>query len=457
MPSTAPDAAPPVGATAELTIDSLSHRGEGVGRLNGCVCFVPGALPGETVGVRIVQRSRHHCHGDLQTLVRASDQRQRPPCILADHCGGCSLQHCTDAAEAQWKQQRVQEVLQRIGRLHAVPSPIEAGERTLHYRNRAVIPLRRGDDGRLRAGYYRRGSHRIVNMNQCPVLDPRLDALIAPLKRDLDASDWPADSDVADCKGLRHLALRVGHYTGEVLITLISSTGELPGLEVLAHRWQERWPEVVGVTLNLQPKPNNVVMGETTLGIAGRSWIEESLAGLKLRIASDTFFQVNTPQAERVVPFLLQALGGASTGRLVDAYCGIGTYSLPIAQHGWQVVGLERSGASVDLARLNATCNGLAERCQFQAVDVAAALQEHLVGCDALLLDPPRKGLDATTQQVILDNPPTTVLYLSCDPATLARDLQVLVSTGGYRLEALQPFDFFPQTSHVESLAVLRR
>ncbi|MFM7086138.1 MAG: 23S rRNA (uracil(1939)-C(5))-methyltransferase RlmD [Cyanobium sp.] len=438
-----------------LTIHDLDRQGRGIGRHQGRIVVVDGALPGEVVGVRLQGQRGGQMQGQLQVLISPSPQRRRPPCILADHCGGCSLQPLTPEGQARWKEEMVRQTLQRIGGLTVPVAPLLTAASDLGYRNRAIIPLERGQDGRLRAGFYRRGSHRIVNMNRCPVLDPRLDALIAPLKADLEARSWPVDRHGTDTGGLRHLALRVGHHSGEVLLTLIASHDRLAGMAELAQTWMRRWPFLVGVTLNLQPQPSNLLFGPYTRALAGRAHLREIFAGLTLQIASDTFFQVHTLQAERVVPLLLQA-AGAPTGELVDAYCGIGTYSLPLASKGWRVLALEVHAGSVARAQRNAARNGLEARCRFRCADVAEALPAALAQASVLLLDPPRKGLDGRVLQAILAAPPTRLLYLSCDPATLARDLRLLCA-GGYRLCSLQPIDFFPNTTHVECLAVLER
>jgi 23S rRNA (uracil1939-C5)-methyltransferase len=441
-----------VGEKLELEIADLGHDGQGVGRHDGQVVFVAGGLPGDRLQVRLVARSKRHLVGQLQRVIRPSEQRRRPPCILADHCGGCSLQPLNDAAQAEWKQRAVEQTLQRIAGLQATVSPLLKAESGLGYRNRALIPLERKADGHLRAGYYRRGSHRIVNMARCPVLDPRIDALIAPIKLDLESSDWPVDRHGGG--GLRHLGLRVGSHTGELLITLIAGDDDLPGLADMAAGWMERWQELVGVCLNLQPQPTNLLMGTETRVVAGRGWLAERFAGLQLRIASDTFFQVNTVQAERLVPHLIEALG-APSGRLLDAYCGIGTYSLPLAAAGWRVHGLEHHETAVALARENARANGLGSHASFEQAEVCQGLAHHLAAGDALFIDPPRKGLDGASLATILRTPPRRMAYLSCDPASLARDLARLVGEGPYRLRSLQPIDFFPNTSHVETLAVL--
>jgi 23S rRNA (uracil1939-C5)-methyltransferase len=445
-----------VGAQLELAIDDLDQEGRGLGRHDGAVVFVEGGLPGEWLRVRLVHRARRHWLAELVAVLTPSPERRRPPCILADRCGGCTLQALAPSAQQQWKQQRVATALQRIGGLDAPVRPLLAAPDDLGYRNRAVIPLELRE-GRLRAGYYQRGSHRIVNLNHCPVLDPRLDGLIAPLKADLEASDWPVDRHAgAPDGGLRHLALRVGSHSGEVLITLISAHGDLPGLEDLARFWLERWPALVGVCLNLQPDPGNRLMGAHTRVLAGRGELREAFAGLELMVAADSFFQVHTRQAERVVPLLFEALEDVQ-GYLVDAYCGIGTFSLPLAAAGWRVLGLEQQGAAVALARRNAAANGLSDTTCFEEAVVGEVLAERLPGSDALFVDPPRKGLEGPALAAIVAGGPPRLLYLSCDPATQARDLALLVREGGYQLRWLQPIDFFPNTSHVETLAVLHR
>jgi 23S rRNA (uracil1939-C5)-methyltransferase len=287
------------------------------------------------------------------------------------------------------------------------------------------------------------------------VLDPRIDALIAPLKQDLERSDWPVDRHGGG--GLRHLALRIGSRSGEILITLVSADDALPDLEILAEHWLDRWPAVVGVSLNLQPQPTNVLMGPENRVIRGRGWLRESFAGLDFRIAADTFFQVNSAAAEQVVPLLLQGLVG-TTGTVLDAFCGLGTFSLPLAAAGWRVHGIEQHAAAVELARHNAADNRLSDLASFEQADVGAVLAERLnqIEATALLLDPPRKGLERSCLEAILTARPGRMLYLSCDPATLARDLQQLVGEGEYDVVSLQPFDFFPNTSHIETLAVLQ-
>jgi len=445
-----------LGQTLGLSIDGCSHDGQGVGRWNDLVTFVPGALPGERVTARLRRQAKRHLEADLLSVDQASPDRERPACILADRCGGCSLQHCSAAGQVRLKTDTVQQTLHRLAGIELQLPPLWPAAATLGYRNRALIPLERTAEGQLRAGYYRRGSHRIVNMNHCPVLDPRLDALIAPIKADLEASGWPVDVNLSGDGGLRHLALRVGHHTGEVLITLVSSHGHLPGLEEQGALWMARWPQVVGVGLNLQPRPTNVVLGPQTQLLAGRGWLLERFADIELRIAADTFFQVNTQQAERLVPLLCSFFAVHTEPCIVDAYCGIGTFSLPLAAAGARVVGLELHATSVEQAIANASRNQLG-RAAFIQGDVAALLPGQLAQADGVVVDPPRKGLSDATLSALISHGPRRMAYISCNPATLARDLAQLCEPGPYRLLQVQPVDFFPQTSHVECVALLEQ
>ena len=444
-----------LGTSITVEVTGFGHEGQGVGRWNETAVFIPGALPGETVQARVRRCAKRHLEAELIEVTRAHEERQKPPCILAERCGGCSLQHSSAALQLELKRDLVQQSLSRLAKLDVAVEPVWGCEQSLGYRNRALIPLERAEDDRLRAGYYRRGSHKIVNLNHCPVLDPRIDGLIEPIKRDIEKTGWPVDVNLSGKGGLRHLALRVGSSTGEVLITLVSSHRQLKGLETLAQRWMERWPEVVGVGLNLQAKASNVVMGAETDLIAGRSWLLEVFDGIELRIAADTFFQVNTPQAERLVEPLRAFFATGSSATVIDAYSGIGTYSLPLARSGLKVLGLEVHATSVSQATANAERNGIATAF-FEQADVATVLADRLKMTGSLLVDPPRKGLSAEALEAILHGKPERLAYISCNPSTLARDLhQLCGEDGGYQLERVQPVDFFPQTSHVETLALL--
>ena len=450
---------PVPGLVITVTGEDLDLRGNGIARWQNWVVVVAGLLPGEVARVQLQQRKRSQWLARRTESLLAAVDGRKPPCILANDCGGCSLQHLKDSSQTAWKHRQLDRALSRIGGLQHQSEPVLTNpSQALGYRNRALIPLHRDAQGKLRMGYYRRGSHRIVNLNHCPVLDPRLDELLEPIKQDLQATGWPADADLHNGDGLRHLGLRLGTRTDEVLLTLVSSTTALDGLRDLAQTWCRRWPQVKGVTLNLQPQRNNKVLGAQTERLCGEDHIEETFCDLSLRLGTTTFFQVNTLQAEAAIHRLCSwLLLNAGSTTVIDAYCGIGTIALPLAAQGHTVLGLELHQASVDQARLNASRNRL-ESVQFKAGDVKTHLKEALPSHDALVVDPPRKGLDPEVVDRVLACPPRWLAYLSCDPATLSRDLKRLAGEEGvYSIDQLQPVDFFPQTTHLECLALLKR
>ena len=250
----------------------------------------------------------------------------------------------------------------------------------------------------------------------------------------------------------------MGVGTGELLITLVSATTELNGAKDLALEWMSRWPAVAGVTLNLQPRRSNTVLGAITHTLAGRDCIRERFCDLQLQLGTTTFFQINTERAEQIVIVLRDwLLQRGDCQRLIDAYCGIGTISLPIAAAGIGVIGLEINAASVQQAQQNAALNGMTNA-SFEAGDVAMLLADYLPDHDALVVDPPRKGLAPEVLDAILKCPPKSLAYLSCDSATLARDLKQLVAEDGpYAIDRIQPVDFFPQTTHLECLVLMKR
>ncbi|CAE20912.1 RNA methyltransferase, TrmA family [Prochlorococcus marinus str. MIT 9313] len=450
---------PSPGDKVEITCLDLDRHGNGLARWNNWVVIVNDLLPGESAQIEFVRRHRNQFLARKVQTIETVASRRPPPCKIAKECGGCSIQHLSDHGQTLLKQGHLRQILLRLGQLDHKIEPIMTDyNRALGYRNRALIPLYRNSEGQLHMGYYRRGSHQIIDLNRCPVLDRGIDQYLASIKDDLQQQNWPADSDLSSGEGLRHLGIRIGQKTKQVLITLVSSTTQLSGLHQQAKEWYSRWPEVRGITLNIQRQRNNLVLGQETILLAGDLEIEEHFYNLSLLLSTTTFFQVNTLQAERIVSKLIEWLSTASLDiNIIDAYCGIGTISLPIAATGYHVIGLELHAEAITQANKNALRNSL-DNVSFLCGDVSLLLAKKLQRNDVLVLDPPRKGLDQMVIKTILSIQPERVAYLSCDPATLARDLkQLIVPNGPYQIDELQPIDFFPQTMHIECLALLTR
>ncbi|MEM6714816.1 MAG: 23S rRNA (uracil(1939)-C(5))-methyltransferase RlmD [Cyanobacteria bacterium P01_F01_bin.56] len=448
------------GTTLELEITDLSSDGDGVGRWDNRVVFVPNTVPGDRIRARLVFVKSKFGRGQVVKIAEASSDRIRPACIVADKCGGCQWQSVAYLAQLAAKQQQVLDALERIGHFTDIPlSPIMGADNPLSYRNKATYPLGVSAKDQVKAGYFRKGSHQIVNLNQCPVQDDHLDPLLAEVKQDIQARGWSIYNEATKAGDLRHLALRVGRRTGQVLLTLVSTTWELPGIEAQSADWKMRFPNLVGVCVNLNPKPGNAIWGPETRFVIGAPYLEERFANLTFHIYPTTFFQVYTEQAERLLRVILDELQLQGTEFVVDAYCGIGTLTLPIAQRAQYCLGLEVQAEAIATAIENARLNGISNA-HFEAGTVDKLLPQATRFLadrqpDVVVLDPPRKGCSDRVLSALLSLKPQRIAYMSCNPATLARDLKRLCGEGGYRLQRAQAADFFPQTAHVECVAFL--
>jgi 23S rRNA (uracil1939-C5)-methyltransferase len=450
------------GQLVEVTIADLSNNGDGVGRWGsqGQVVFVPNTVPGDRVQVRLIQVKPRYAHGKLQQILTASPQRTRPSCIVADKCGGCQWQPVHYAYQLEAKRNQVIQALERIGKFSQPPVDcVLAASSPLGYRNKATYPLGSSKvegEIKVQAGYYQKGSHRLINLNQCPVQDSRLNPLLAEVKQDIQHRGWQVYDEQRHQGQVRHLSLRIGRRTGEILLTLVVRDGNLLGIEAQARAWCDRYPNLVGVSLNYNPERTNVIFGAETCCIAGRPYLWEEFAGLRFQIRPDTFFQIYTEQAEALLNVILDQLNLQGHETIVDAYCGIGTLTLPLAQRVQHVVGLEKQSAAVEQAKQNAALNQI-QNVTFQVGAVETLLPTLEITPDVVLLDPPRKGCDPAVIDSLSRNQPGQIVYVSCNPTTLARDLQLLCRQGNYHLVRVQPADFFPQTAHVECAAFLVR
>ena len=279
------------GELIELEITDLSSQGDGIGHLDGMVVFVPETVPGDRAQVRIIKCKRQYAHAKVQTILELSVDRIRARCIVADKCGGCQWQHIDVAYQRQAKQKQVIEALKRIGGFPtASVKPLLFNQSDLGYRNKVTYPLKRSSSGKVQAGYYRRNSHQLINLNQCPVQDQRLNPLLAEVKQDIEARGWSIYQEDRHQGKLRHLSLRIGRRTGEKLLTLVSKDWNLPDLSEQAQEWMSRYPQLAGVCLNHNPAKSNRIFGAQTRTIAGQPYLREIFADLEFFLRPDTFF-----------------------------------------------------------------------------------------------------------------------------------------------------------------------
>jgi 23S rRNA (uracil1939-C5)-methyltransferase len=445
------------GEVIEVEITDLSDTGDGVGRFEQRVVFVPDTVPGDRTLVRLVHVKPKYAHGQLEQIVQRSPERIRASCIVADKCGGCQWQHINYNYQLVAKQNQVIQALERIGGFVNPPvEPVLVAESSLAYRNKVTYPLGISATGQVQAGYYQKGSHQLINLNQCPVQDSRLNPLLAEVKLDIQQRGWSIYNEQRHQGLIRHLGLRIGRRTGEMLLTLVVKDWNLPGIKTQAQEWLQRYPQLMGVSLNQNSDRTNAIFGNETRCIAGIPYLREKFAGLEFQVRPDTFFQVYTETAEALLQVIQSELNLQGHEVVVDAYCGIGTLTLPLAKQVHQVIGLEVQSAAVEQAILNARQNGI-NNVTFQVGTVEKNLPNLGIIPDVVLLDPPRKGCEANVIKTLLELKPSRIVYVSCKVATLARDLKLLCKDELYTVTRVQPADFFPQTAHVEAAAFLVR
>ncbi len=438
----------------ETEILSLGCEGEGVAKPDGFPLFIPGALRGEKVRVQIVKLAKTHAFGKLLEVLSPSPSRVMPPCPVYEKCGGCSLMHMEKSAQLAWKRERVEEAFRHIGGMEAIVAPCAADDRDFRYRNKIQMPVATTPKG-VAAGFFAPRSHRIVPFSGCLLQSEKTAEIISAVV------DWMKTYGVMPyCEeshtGLvRHIFVREGDK-GDTMVSLITRTPSLPQKEVLIDKMR-----ALGVSTllqNINPARTNVILGEKTKVLYGTGTVIKTLGNIDFAVSHHSFFQVNAPMAQKLYEKGLSLLGDISDKTVFDLYCGIGSISLFLAQKAKKVIGVEIVPQAVRDAEENAKRNGF-DNAFFYTGD-AGEVTEKLIKsgekADIAVVDPPRKGCSPQLLETLLNMKPEKILYISCNPATLARDAKFLAENG-YAVGTVYPHDLFPQTSHVESVVCFKR
>ncbi|RAI88621.1 23S rRNA (uracil1939-C5)-methyltransferase [Paenibacillus pabuli] len=460
----------PVSKNEETVIDiiGMNHDGEGVGRANGYTLFVQGALPGETVRVRVMKTKKQYGYAKLLEIVKASPDRVSAPCPIYDQCGGCQIQHMSYAGQLAWKRQLVVDNLQRIGKLNVLVEDAEGAEqqgiRVLptmgmdepwRYRNKAQVPIGAADGG-LVGGFYAKGSHRIIDMDTCLIQHEHNDEVVAKVKEIGSHFGISAYNEETGRGLLRHVVVKKAFRTGEMMLVLVTNGRDIPHKDAWIGSIREAIPHVASICQNVNKKQTNVIFGDETRVLWGRDVIYDYIGDVQFAISARSFYQVNPVQTEVLYGKTVEYAGLSGKETVIDAYCGIGTISLFLAQHADQVYGVEIVPEAIEDARSNAMLNEM-KNVKFEvgaSEDVIPRWKEQGIEADVIVVDPPRKGCDPRLLDTILEMKPERVVYVSCNPSTLARDLRLL-EDGGYRTVEVTPVDMFPHTVHVECCALL--
>ena len=444
----------------QIKIEAMGNAGEGIGKIDGYPLFVKDALPGDLAEVRITKVKKTYAFARLERLLEASPDRTEPRCPLHRRCGGCQIQALSYEKQLEYKEQKVREDLIRIGGFADPPVFQVLGmDEPYHYRNKAQFPFGRDREGRIVTGFYAGRTHTIVPGTECAIGVPE-NKQILELILDFMEKHGIAPYDETTGKGLlRHALIRKGFATGELMVCLVINGRSFPHVEELADRLFEI-PGMTSFSLNVNQKNTNVILGEEVIPVRGQTYITDRIGGVSYQISPLSFYQVNPVQTEKLYRTALEYAGLTGGETVWELYCGIGTISLFLARGAGQVYGVEVVPQAVEDARRNAALNGITNVVFYlgKAEEVLPEKYEKDgIRADVIVVDPPRKGCDSACLETMLRMEPERIVYVSCDPATLARDLKILCADGRYELSKVQPVDMFPHTAGIENVAQLFR
>jgi len=460
-----------------ITIEDIGNDGEGIGKYEGYTLFVKGALPQDVVKVKVLKAKKTYGYAKVEELISPSPDRVTPKCPVAGRCGGCQLQHYSYARQLQYKADKVRNCLLRIGgieeeRLDAVTEPVIGMEIPFYYRNKAQYPVGTDRKGDPVMGFYAGHSHNIIDCTDCAIQEPVNTVILPVIKQFMKEKNISAYNEETGKGLLRHVLTRVGFHTKEVMVCLIINGRKFPGAEELAARVAKAVEEfrkepaaeagsyrLKSFCLNVNTEKTNVILGQEILPVYGDNYITDYIGNIKYRISPLSFYQVNPKQTVKLYEKALEYAELSGNETVWDLYCGIGTISLFLAQKAKQVYGVEIIPQAIEDAKINSKINNL-NNVEFfvgAAEEVMPAKYKESNGtmkADVICVDPPRKGCEESLLDTVVAMEPKRIVYVSCDPATLARDVKYLEEKG-YELTKVCPVDQFGHTGHVETVAKL--
>ena len=440
----------------EAIVTDYTAEGQGVAHVEGCAVFLPNAVAGERVRLRIEKAQKTWAAGKIVEILEKSPHRVNRECPVAKLCGGCDFWHMDYDEETRLKAERVKTCLNRLAGERLTEMPILAAPDCHGYRNKAQYPVA-AKKGRAYAGFFRAGTHDVVENRRCLILPEETDA-VKDAVMDYVNQFRISVYDEATHKGLlRHIYVRRGAVSGQILVCLVCNGEKLPKVEALLSRLQ-KIPGFTTLVLSVNTKKGNAVLGDKFVTLYGPGYIEDTLCGLNFRLSPRSFYQVNHHQAQRLYETAIALAGITKNDTVLDLYCGVGTITLAMASSAGKVIGVEVIPQAVEDAKDNARRNGI-ENAEFFCGDAGQAaleLEKNGVRPDVVVVDPPRKGLNADTIEALHRMAPRRIVYVSCDPATLARDVAMLKQRG-YALQSATAADLFPKCAHVETVVCLCR
>lgn len=436
------------------------YEGEGIAKTEeGFTIFVPEALKGERVKIKIVKVKKNYAYGKLIEIITHSENREIPVCPIFKRCGGCSLQHTSYNNQLEIKTQRVKDCVTKIGKLDSSLVKNTLGMKNPYrYRNKVQLPVGI-NKGELQIGFFAPRSHDIINMESCFIQDEAADKVVKIVRAWIiknNIKPYIVEGEYSKEGLLRHIMVRRGFKTYEVMVVLVTTSEKVPHKDELINALIEGIPEIKSIMLNINSKPTNVILGDKSIVLYGKDHISDYIGDFKFNISPLSFFQVNPVQTEILYSKALEFAGLSGKETVFDAYCGTGTISLFLSQKAKKVYGVEIVPEAIENAIENAKENGI-DNVEFRvgkSEEIIPQMIEEGIKADVVVVDPPRKGCEKSLLEAIADMAPQRIVYVSCDPSTLARDLAILKEMG-YETIKVQPVDMFPQTGHVEVVTLL--
>ena len=440
----------------DAVISDYTAEGQGIAKIEGCAVFIPNAVFGERVSVRIEKAQKTWAAGKIVEILERSPHRVNRKCPVAKVCGGCDFWHMDYEEETRLKAERVRSCLNRIGGETLENVPILDAPTCYGYRNKAQYPVS-SQKGRAYAGFFKAGSHSVVENERCLILPAEMDQVKDIVIAHMNRFRIPAYDETAHAGLVRHIYVRRGAQSGQVLVCLAVNGRRLPHDRELTEALK-KVPGFTTLVLSVNTKKGNTILGDEFITLYGPGTIEDTLCGLSFRLSPRSFYQVNHHQAQRLYRAAIEQAGITKEDTVLDLYCGVGTITLAMASAAGRVIGVEVVPQAVEDARENAKRNGI-DNAEFfcgDAGEAALALEAQGIRADVVVVDPPRKGLNADTIEALSRFAPRRIVYVSCDPATLARDV-ALLKERGYVLKNAMAADLFPRCAHVESIVCLER
>ena len=440
----------------EAEVTDYTAEGQGIAHVEGCAVFLPNAVAGERVRLRIEYPRKTWAAGKILEILEKSPHRVNRECPVAKLCGGCDFWHMDYAEETRLKAERVKTCLYRLAGENLETVPILAAPDCRGYRNKAQYPVS-AKKGRAYAGFYRSGTHQVVENRRCLILPEETDAVKDAVIDYVNQFRVSVYDEASHTGLLRHIYVRRGAVSGQILVCLVCNGEKLHRVEALLERLK-KIPGFATLVLSVNTKKGNAVLGDKFVTLYGPGYIEDTLCGLNFRLSPRSFYQVNHDQAQRLYETAIRLAVITKSDTVLDLYCGVGTITLAMAGAAGKVIGVEVIPQAVEDARDNARRNGI-ENAEFLCGDAgqaALALEAEGVRPDVAVVDPPRKGLNADTIEALSRMAPRRVVYVSCDPATLARDV-ALLKEKGYALQTVTAADLFPRCAHVETVVCLQK